>query len=181
MKSRSVGAKLFHDDGRTDGQADMTKLAVTCHNFVNMAAKGAVRINSMKAYKEEVDIHAFITSVLDGDEWSTSCSGHYTSVGRAPGTPRKELMDHTAGLDVSEKRIISCRYKCTSAKLTTSKIPCPTDIILSEEEQSQLVGRITRKQRFGYGPTIKYLCNILFQLCNSNIKHQFRGGKPGRR
>jgi hypothetical protein len=90
------------------------------------------------------------------------------------------MMGHTAGLDVSEKRI-SCRYKCTLAKLTTSKIHCPTDIILSEEKQSKLVGRIKRKQRFGYGPTIKYLCNILFQLCNSNIKHQFRGGKAVRR
>jgi hypothetical protein len=99
-----------------------------------MAAKGAVRINSMKAYTEEVELHSSITSALDGDEWSASCSGHCTSVERAPGTPRKELMGHTAGLYVSEKRIISCRYKCTLAKLTASKIHCPTDTILSEEK-----------------------------------------------
>jgi len=63
-------------------------------------------------------------------------------------------MGHTAGLDVSEKRIISCKYKCTLAKLTTSKIHCTTDIILSEEKASQL-GRITRKQRVEYGPSYK--------------------------
>jgi hypothetical protein len=85
-------------------------------------------------------------------------------VERAPGKPRKELMGHTAGLNVSKKRIISCTYKCTLAKLTTSRIHCPTDIILSEEQQPQLDGRITRKQRFGYGPTIKRQCNILFVM-----------------
>jgi hypothetical protein len=71
--------------------------------------------------------------------------------GKSPPYPRKELMGHTAGLGVSHKRII-CRYKCTVAKFTTSKIHCTTDIILSEEKQSQLVGRNTRKQRVGYGP-----------------------------
>jgi hypothetical protein len=118
-----------------------------------MPAKGAVRIKFMK----EVELHSFITSALDGGEWSASRSGHCTSVQRAPGTSRKELMGHTAGLDVSEKRIICWRYKCTVAKLATSKIHCTTDIIISGEKQSQLVGRITRKQLVGYGPTVKCL------------------------
>ena len=109
MKIRSVGAELFHGDGRT--------VVVVCHNFVNMPAKGAVRINSMKDYTEAAELHSFITWALDGDEWSASCSGHCTSVERVPGTPRKELMGHTAGLDVSAKRIISCRYKCTLPSL----------------------------------------------------------------
>jgi len=81
------------------------------------------------------------------------------------------MIGHTAGLDDSEKRIISCRHKRTLAKFTTSKIHCPTDIILSEEKQSQLVGGITQKQQFGYGPTIKCLRKNLFQFCNSNINH----------
>jgi hypothetical protein len=30
-----VDAELFHTDGRTDGQSDMTKLTVTFRNFAN--------------------------------------------------------------------------------------------------------------------------------------------------
>jgi hypothetical protein len=33
MKIRPVGAKLFHADGRKDGQTDMAKLRVAFHNF----------------------------------------------------------------------------------------------------------------------------------------------------
>jgi hypothetical protein len=32
----SVGAELFHAGGWTDGQTDMTKLIVSCHNFANV-------------------------------------------------------------------------------------------------------------------------------------------------
>jgi len=35
MKIRPVGVKLFHADGRTDGEMDTTKLLVTFRNFVN--------------------------------------------------------------------------------------------------------------------------------------------------
>jgi hypothetical protein len=43
-------------DGQTDGQAHMTKLVVACHNLVSMPAKGAVRINSMKAQRRHSSI-----------------------------------------------------------------------------------------------------------------------------
>ena len=33
MKIRPVGAELFHADGRTDGQTDITKVIVTFRNF----------------------------------------------------------------------------------------------------------------------------------------------------
>jgi D-mannonate dehydratase len=33
MKIRLVGAELFHEDERTDGQTDMAKLIVAFHNF----------------------------------------------------------------------------------------------------------------------------------------------------
>ena len=33
MKIDPVGAELFHADGRTDSQADMTKLTVAFRNF----------------------------------------------------------------------------------------------------------------------------------------------------
>jgi len=33
MKIRPVGAKLFHADGRKDGQTDMKKLIVAFRNF----------------------------------------------------------------------------------------------------------------------------------------------------
>jgi hypothetical protein len=35
MKIRPVGAELFHADGRTDVQKNMTKLRVTYRNFAN--------------------------------------------------------------------------------------------------------------------------------------------------
>ena len=35
MKIRTVGAELFHVDGLTNGQIDMTKLTVSFHNFEN--------------------------------------------------------------------------------------------------------------------------------------------------
>jgi hypothetical protein len=35
MKVRPLGAELFHEDGRTDGQTDMTKLIVALRNFEN--------------------------------------------------------------------------------------------------------------------------------------------------
>jgi len=36
MKICPVGAKLFHADGQTDRQTDMTKLIVLFHNFANL-------------------------------------------------------------------------------------------------------------------------------------------------
>jgi len=36
MKIRPVGAELFHADGRTDGQTDMTKPIVAFRNFLNV-------------------------------------------------------------------------------------------------------------------------------------------------
>jgi hypothetical protein len=35
MKIRPVEAELFHEDGRTDRQTDLTKLIVAFRNFVN--------------------------------------------------------------------------------------------------------------------------------------------------
>jgi len=35
---------------------------------------------ALKTFQEvDVQLHAFFTSVLHGDEWSVSCSGHFTS------------------------------------------------------------------------------------------------------
>ena len=39
MKIRPVGAELFHADGRTDGQTDMTKLIVAFRNFAKQLKK----------------------------------------------------------------------------------------------------------------------------------------------
>jgi len=57
-------------------------------------------------------LHAFVTSALDGDEWSASCPGRFTPRERAPGTrwiggwvgPR-------AGLDTVIKRKIHSPYR----------------------------------------------------------------------
>jgi len=48
MKIRPVGAELFRTDGRTDGQAEMTKLTVALSNSANaptnssLCAKGQI-------------------------------------------------------------------------------------------------------------------------------------------
>jgi hypothetical protein len=39
MKIRPVGAELFHEDRRTDGRTDMTKLVVAFCNFANTPNK----------------------------------------------------------------------------------------------------------------------------------------------
>jgi hypothetical protein len=39
MKIRPVGAALFHADGRTDRQTDMTNLIVAFRNFANASNK----------------------------------------------------------------------------------------------------------------------------------------------
>jgi len=45
MKIRPMRTELFHADGRTDGQTDMTKLIVTFRSFAN-APKKDTRSNS---------------------------------------------------------------------------------------------------------------------------------------
>jgi hypothetical protein len=40
MKIRPVGAELFHVDGQTDGQTDMTKLIVAFRKFTNAPKNG---------------------------------------------------------------------------------------------------------------------------------------------
>jgi len=39
MKTRSEGAKLFHADGQTERETDMTKLIVAFHNFADAPKK----------------------------------------------------------------------------------------------------------------------------------------------
>jgi hypothetical protein len=39
MKIRPVGADLFHEDGRTDGQTDMTKRIADFRNSANAPKK----------------------------------------------------------------------------------------------------------------------------------------------
>jgi hypothetical protein len=65
----------------------------------------------MKTYgAAEIQLHSFLTSVLDGGEWSVSCSVHFTPEERAPGTPWKE------GWDTVTKRKIPCTYRDKAAE-----------------------------------------------------------------
>jgi hypothetical protein len=44
--------------------------------------------HAMKTYwRSAVWLHAFLTSALDGGEWSASRQGHFTPREKAPGTP----------------------------------------------------------------------------------------------
>jgi hypothetical protein len=54
----------------------------------------------------------FLTSALDGGEWSASHPGRFTSWERAPGTHwTGGWVGPRAGLDIVEKRKISCHYR----------------------------------------------------------------------
>ena len=46
MKIRTVGAQLFHADGRTDTATDMTKLIVAFRNFARAPKKQKKKNNS---------------------------------------------------------------------------------------------------------------------------------------
>jgi len=53
----------------------MTKLVVAFHNFASAPVKVVVPIRIMKRIREaDVKLHSFLTSALDGGEWSTSGS-----------------------------------------------------------------------------------------------------------
>jgi hypothetical protein len=50
MKIRPVGAELFHADGRTDGQTDMTKLIVAFGKFANAPKTVYLNFNQYTVY-----------------------------------------------------------------------------------------------------------------------------------
>jgi hypothetical protein len=59
---------------------------VTSH-FLQHRTNTAVSVHAMDACEEmDVDIHAFLTSALDGGEWLASHPGCYTSKDRGPHT-----------------------------------------------------------------------------------------------
>jgi hypothetical protein len=62
----------------------------------------------MKTYGDvEIQHHAILTSVLDGDEWST-CNGRFNPGEKSPGTPRMgDKMGTDGGLLVMARRNIS--------------------------------------------------------------------------
>ena len=63
----------------------------------------------------EVQDHSFLTSVLDGSEWSTTGSGRFTPV-KKPGTHcTGDWAGTSAGLDVSVKRKIICPCRDSNA------------------------------------------------------------------
>jgi len=69
MKIRSVGADLFHADGRTD----MTKLIVACRNFANEPKKPLTEVVNEQSKPREEGLH-----VLSGRAWSWSSNKTYS-------------------------------------------------------------------------------------------------------
>jgi hypothetical protein len=62
---------------------------------------------TVKIYRGVVDVqlHTFLTSALDGDEWSVSHLSHFMPKQRAPGTHWiRGWVGPRAGLDVVENR-----------------------------------------------------------------------------
>jgi hypothetical protein len=51
MNIRPVGAEVFHADGRTDRQTDMTKLIAAFHNFANATKSTEMLLCSRKNLK----------------------------------------------------------------------------------------------------------------------------------
>jgi hypothetical protein len=57
----------------------------------------------------EVLLHAFLTSALDGSEWSASCLGHFIPSGKGLGTHWiEDWVGLRAGTDAVEKRKDPC-------------------------------------------------------------------------
>jgi hypothetical protein len=79
MKIRAVGAELFHADGQTDGQTDMTKLIVAFRSFPNAPRKtNLMEMIEMKRGEEEVETEEIIGNKL-GTEFSKAklfCLAH---------------------------------------------------------------------------------------------------------
>jgi hypothetical protein len=69
--------------------------------------------HAMKTYwGVEVYLHAFLTSALDGGEWSASRPGHFTPKERAPGTHWiGSLVGPRASLDAMVRRKIPSPYQ----------------------------------------------------------------------
>jgi hypothetical protein len=69
MKIRSVGAELFHADGRIDGRKygrrDMTELIVASHNFVNMPKIFFVRHSEHSALKKHMFCDRVVRAARD--------------------------------------------------------------------------------------------------------------------
>jgi hypothetical protein len=64
--------------------------------------------HTMKAHMEmEVKLLTFLTLVMDGGEWSTSCSGHLTTLESNPGAKQKVGWKPTVSLDAVGKRKMS--------------------------------------------------------------------------
>jgi len=95
MKIQPAGAELFHEDRRTDRRGDMTKQMVAIRNVGNVPKKCTVVIsvgaeaetlsdarlampvlNSATCHEGAGKLHlvTFLTSGLDGVDWSASCS-----------------------------------------------------------------------------------------------------------
>jgi hypothetical protein len=49
MKFRPVGAEIFHTDGRTDGQTDMTKLIVAFRSLAKGPKNHSVKAVSLRS------------------------------------------------------------------------------------------------------------------------------------
>jgi hypothetical protein len=70
----------------------------------------------------EVQIRVFLTSVLDGSEWSASRPGRVILVQRAPGTNYiGGWVGPRSGLNAMEKRTISCPYRESNTNSSASQ------------------------------------------------------------
>jgi hypothetical protein len=78
----------FAGKGRGNSQHARSRLKVKVKVKLSLYL---TKQHAMKTYwGVEVQLHAFLTSATDGDEWLASRPGHFTPRERAPGTHRIE-------------------------------------------------------------------------------------------
>jgi hypothetical protein len=65
MKIRSVGAELFHEDRRTDGQTDMAKLIVAFRNLLTQLETGQLML-----YREIIAVCSEIDTKYINTVWA---------------------------------------------------------------------------------------------------------------
>ena len=79
MQIRPVGAELFHADGRTDRQTDMTKLTFAFRNFTNALKKSFLSIFLLNLSEDEINLTIYPARMQFLLQWDRRRSCHKTA------------------------------------------------------------------------------------------------------
>jgi hypothetical protein len=114
---RVVRTNKWHSTANANHSKNKVKLSLCLTKYHTMKTKH----HAMKKYGGvEVYLQAFLSSALDGGEWSTSCLSHFTPVETAPGTQMDRRLrgpHNLSGLGGEEKNPHPCQESNPSRPL----------------------------------------------------------------